>query len=140
MGFADGVADAMLAGQLASAQSQGSRAVADLDDARRQHRRDMDVARQEIGTLRSTVSQLQEERHRHLATSLCAQSVSGAIVLLLMKAEGKDEHLEIFRAKVAAEAKRIMETHDLRYREDPHWVSLVERCKTMPFNEHIKVV
>ncbi|WP_159283027.1 hypothetical protein, partial [Rahnella variigena] len=129
-----GVADAMLASRAASAESQAARAVADLHDAKRRHERDMASARNEIAELRATLSQLRKDNARQVAQSLCAQSIVGGMTTLLLKANGAHPALEAVRQQVAQEAKKIMQKQDALNAGDPHWIGLVETCRTMASN------
>ena len=145
MGFADGIADGMLEGRVASAESDARRAVADLRSEKDRFDRQMRAAQQEIANLRAQLAQQQQQERESTATSLCAQSFALAfgVVQTKAKAEGNNEvleQLEKVRPLIALEARKLMKSNDLRNKDKPHWINLVERCKTMQINEFFKVV
>lgn len=53
---------------------------------------------------------------------------------------GAHPALEAVRQQVAQEAKKIMQKQDALNAGNPHWIGLVETCKTMALNEHLKVI
>lgn len=145
MGFANGIADGMLESRASNAESDARRAAAELDSERDRFAREMRAARQEIANLRAQIAQQQQKEYEATATSLCAQSFALAFGVAQTKAQSEGnkellEQLEKVRPRIALEAKKLMQSNDSRNSGNPHWISLVERCKTMQMNEFFKAV
>ena len=145
MGLGNALADVMLEGRVAGAESQAHWAGVRQRDAEDRFKRDMHAAeielikaRGEIAALRATVAQQEKALQRVTAQSLCAQAMAGGFVMLMLKS--KDHPLlERVRAGMAMEARKSMETHDQRQSQNPRWVSLVETFKELDLNKHFKV-
>lgn len=145
MGLGNALADVMLEGRVASAESQAHWAGVRQRDAEDKFKRDMHEAetklieaRGEIAALRATIAEQQKTYRKTLAQSLCAQAMASGFVMLMLKSKGHPL-LERVRAGMADEAKKSMETHDLRNSQNPEWVSLVETCKELPLNQHLRI-
>ena len=145
MGLGNALADVMLEGRVASAESQAHWAGVRQRDAEDKFRRDMHAAeielikaKCEIAALRATVAQQQQTIDKQLAQSLCAQAMANGFVMLMLKSKDNPV-LERVRAAMALEARKSMETHDQRNSQNQRWVSLVETCKKLPLNDHLKV-
>ncbi len=145
MGLGNALADVMLEGRVAGAESQAHWAGVRQRDAedrfkRNMHQAEIDLikAKGEIAALRATVEQQRQALNIQGAQSLCAQAMVSGFVMLMFKS--KDHPLlERVRAGIALEAKKIMETHDQRNSHNQEWVSLVETCKKLPLNNDLKV-
>ena len=145
MGLGNALADVMLEGRVAGAESQAHWAGVRQRDAEDRFKRDMHQAeielikaKGEIAALRATVEQQRQALNKLRAQSLCAQSMVSGFVMLMFKS--KDHPLlERVRSGIALEAKKIMETHDQRNSNNQEWVSLVETCKELPLNNDLKV-
>lgn len=145
MGLGNALADVMLEGRVAGAESQAHWAGVRQREAEDRFKRDMHQAeialikaKGEIAALRATVEQQRQALNKMRAQSLCAQSMVSGFVMLMFKS--KDHPLlERVRAGIALEAKKIMETHDQRNGHNQEWVSLVETCKELPLNNDLKV-
>lgn len=145
MGLGNALADVMLEGRVAGAESQAHWAGVRQRDAEDRFKRDMHQAeielikaKGEIAALRATVEQQRQALNKLGAQSLCAQAMVSGFVMLMFKS--KDHPLlERVRAGIALEAKKIMEAHDQRNSQNPEWVSLVETCKKLPLNDDLKV-
>ena len=145
MGLGNALADVMLEGRVAGAESQAHWAGVRQRDAENRFKRDMHQAeielikaKGEIAALRATVEQQRQALNKLRAQSLCAQSMVSGFVMLMFKSKGHPL-LERVRAGIALEAKKIMETHDQRNSNNQEWVSLVETCKELPLNNDLKV-
>lgn len=145
MGLGNALADVMLEGRVAGAESQAHWAGVRQREAEDRFKRDMHAAeielikaRGEIAALRATVAQQEKDLQKVTAQSLCAQAILCGFEMLMIKS--KDHPLlERVRAGMALEARKSMETHDQRNSQNPKWVSLVETCKEFHLNKHFKV-
>ncbi|WP_156379436.1 hypothetical protein [Acidovorax sp. Root402] len=145
MGLGNALADVMLEGRVAGAESKAHWAGVRQRDAEDRFKRDMHQAeielikaKGEIAALRATVEQQRQALNKQGAQSLCAQAMVSGFVMLMFKS--KDHPLlERVRAGIALEARKIMEAHDQRNSQNPEWVSLAETCKKLHLNDDLKV-
>lgn len=143
MGFARGVADAMLESRAAGAESSAAHGWGEVDRLQRQlceEKETTQAARNEIARLRSVITKMNADKARMTAGYLCCQSIAwGAAIVLVLNAKN-DAILDRARSDVAAEARKLMLSQDSKNADNQQWVSLIEACKGLPFNQHLKIV
>jgi len=133
----------MLESRAAGAESSAAHGWAEADRLKRQLSDEQAITRnaqKEIARLRSIITQMNADKARMTAGYLCCQSIAwGAANVLVINAKD-DAILDRARSDVAAEARRLMLSQDSKNAGKEQWFSLIEACKALPFNQHLKIV